>query len=711
MHGNQELQRYLEDSLPENEASSMEAWLDQDPSRWKRLEELADDHALVANLRHSLPAIIYQHEPQFQRAMADASTAAQSDSPTVSQRINVAARKTEPDHVSLEGYRVIRQLGSGGMGAVYEAEHELMQKRVAVKVMAPRYLQDSIAVERFMAEMVAIGKLNHVNLVRGLDARRENGRLYLIMEYLEAEDLAAYRLRTGPLPLHVSCDIVGQAALGLAHAHQQGIIHRDIKPSNLMLTDDGVVKVLDLGLARLESEQATTHLTSALTILGTPDYISPEQVQTPRDVDARADIYSLGCTFFFLLTGKSPVHRHTQAMSKLMAHINESPTLPADVRQQIPEPIAQILTKLTHKDRNLRFQSAGDVVEAIAPFCEPIREGRAPQTKSAQPQLPNVASPMEIRRRSFHWRPVALAAAVPLIMIFAFGITLLIETQNGTIELQLANSSQLAEIDVGKDQTITIRDPNDKQPIEITVDRRNQMLRLRKKGFKVFTKDFQLNVNGQKLHIVFIPLETAAIHLAETSAEPAGNSNAADSVISNQIAISHRGKWLIDNGEIVQMEIRAPGQLLMFGDPTWTEYDLSFEGRVPNQTRVHGFSGMFHLTAPNNYVAFGIGIYYNRGHEVSRFVHGTWDRTNGMYTDGTIEPDQWQQVRIQVRGETAHSYLNDQLLFVSHEPLFESGRCGLATYDTRARFRNLLVKSPDGRILWKGLPTSIKDAE
>lgn len=728
MHGNKELQRFLEDSVSENETSLMEGWLDQDPSRWKRLEELADDQALVARLRHSLPAVIYQDEPEFQRAMAEASTAARSKSPTIRHRCRVAEKVDEADDIRLEGYRVIRQLGSGGMGAVYEAQHELMQTRVAVKVMAPRFLQDSIAVERFMSEMVAVGKLNHVNLVRGLDARRENGRLYLIMEYLEAEDLAAYRVRKGSLPLHVSCDIVRQTALGLAHAHQKGIIHRDIKPFNLVLTDEGVVKVLDLGLARLESVQPTTHLTSDLTILGTPDYISPEQVQTPRDVDARADVYSLGCTFFFLLSGRSPFHRHTDAISKLMAHVNEIPTLPADIRERIPGALVQIFAKLTQKDRNLRFQSARDVVDAIAPFCEPMHEGRSLRTESRQPRalenshlaptqpqttpdLPIIASPKAIRQWRFNWRPVALIAVVPLMLVVALGITLLIKTQDGTIELQFADNSQLAAIDVGQDQTISIRDPNDSKPIEITVDRQKQMLRLRKEGFEVLIRDFQINVNGQVIQVAFIPVEPSVTNRTETSAESTGESIAVDSSKPGQIAISHRGEWRIDGDEIVQTKLGVPGQLLIFGDPAWSDYDFSFEGRVPKQTRVHGFSGMFHLKTPIDYVAFGIGIYYNRGHEVSRLVDGKWHRMHGMYSKGSIEPEQWHRVRIQVRGETADCYLNDQLLFVSNEPLFDSGQCGLATYDTRARFRNLRIQTPDGMILWKGLPASIKDAD
>lgn len=717
MHSDEELQRFLAETVSQDESSSIEAWLEQDPSRWRRLEGLADDPQLVARLRDSLPEAIYHHEPEFQRAMAETSVATQATSPTVPITLGSAAEVEEAAPLCLAGYRMIRKLGSGGMGAVYEAEHELMHKRVAVKVMAPRFLEDSVAVERFMSEMVVIGKLNDPNLVRGLDARRENGRLYLVMEYLEGEDLAAYRKRKGPLPLHESCDLIRQAALGLAHAHDQGIIHRDIKPINLMVTGDGIVKVLDLGLARLESTQSSGHLTSDQMIVGTPDYISPEQIQSPRDVDARADIYSLGCTLFFLLTGDAPFQQHANPMPKLMAHVNESPTLPDDIRETIPAALAQVLTKLMEKDRDLRFQSARDVVEAMAAFSQPqaLENEPIPATQLQNTsEFNHIASSQASRKRPVRWPRIGLAAAVPLMLLAAFGITLLLKTKDGIIQLKFADGSQLAAIDVGKDQTITIKDPHDDKRIEIAVDREQRMLRLKKEGFEVLTKDFQLNVDGQKIEVTFIPIPPATTESSQPSVaivEEPEQPNTADSEQLNPIAISHRGDWQIDGDEIVQTKVAVPGQLLTFGDPTWSEYNLSFEGRVPNQTRVHGFSGMFQLKSPREYVAFGVGIYYNRGHEVSRSIAGNWHRNKGMYTEGAIEPEKWHQVRIKVRGATAHCYLDDQLLFVSEEPLFSVGQCGLATYDTRARFRNIRVETPDGKILWKGPPKSIQKAD
>ncbi len=717
MHSDEELQRFLAETVSEDESSSIEAWLEQDPSRWQRLEELADDPQLVARLRNSLPEAIYHDEPEFQRAMAETSVATQATSPTVPITLGSAAEVEEAAPLGLAGYRMIRKLGSGGMGTVYEAEHELMHKRVAIKVMAPRFLEDTVAVERFMSEMVVIGKLNDPHLVRGLDARRENGRLYLVMEYLEGEDLSAYQKRKAPLPLHECCDLIRQAALGLAHAHEQGIIHRDIKPINLMVTSEGIVKVLDLGLARLESPQTTEPLTSAQMIVGTPDYISPEQIQSPRDVDARADIYCLGCTLFFLLTGNAPFQQHADPLPKLMAHVNESPTLPDDIRETIPKALAQVLAKLMEKDRERRFQSAREVVEAMAAFCLPQAMENEPIAVT-QPQPPPewkpIARSQASRQRPTRWPRIGLAAAGPLMLLAAFGITLLIKTEHGIIQLKFADSSQLAAIDVSKDQTITIEDPTDDKLVEIAVDRKQRRLRIKKAGFEVLTKDFQLNLNGQKIEVTFTPIQPATTQGAEPSVameEESTRPTAAAAEPPHSIAISHRGDWRIDGEEIVQTQLGVQGQLLTFGDPTWSEYDLSFEGRVPNQTRVHGFSAMYHLKSPREYVAFGVGIYYNRGHEVSRSIAGKWHRNKGMFAKGAIEPEKWHQIRVKVRGTTAHCYLDDQLLFVCDEPLFGSGQCGLATYDTRARFRNIRVETPDGVVLWKGPPQSIQKAE
>ncbi len=196
-------------------------------------------------------------------------------------------------------YRVERFLGRGGMGAVYQARHRQMDRKVALKVIRPHLLQHDAAVTRFRQEVKLAGKLDHPNIVRAHDADQAGTLYFLVMEYVEGTDLAHYLKQHGPLPVAEACDLILQAARGLQHAHEQGLVHRDVKPSNLLRTPAGQIKVLDFGLARLvrvEDGPAGTEATGQGVVLGTPDYIAPEQTYDSRRADARSDVYSLGCT-------------------------------------------------------------------------------------------------------------------------------------------------------------------------------------------------------------------------------------------------------------------------------------------------------------------------------------------------------------------------------------------------------------------------------
>ena len=195
----------------------------------------------------------------------------------------------------LSGYQLTEKLGQGGMGAVYKAVHTKLDKTVAVKILPADRLQDDEAVARFEREMKAVGKLDDPHIVRATDAGEADGTHFLVMEYVEGEDLGEILERYGPLGLPEACEVIRQAASGLQHAHEHGLVHRDIKPSNLMLTAKGDVKLLDLGLALLDAEEdAPRELTHTGNIMGTVDYISPEQIRDTHNVDIRTDLYSLG---------------------------------------------------------------------------------------------------------------------------------------------------------------------------------------------------------------------------------------------------------------------------------------------------------------------------------------------------------------------------------------------------------------------------------
>jgi hypothetical protein len=265
-------------------------------------------------------------------------------------------------------YRVLRLLGQGGMGAVYVAEHRVMRRLVALKVIKPVYTADPAAVERFRREVRAAAQLQHPNIVTAHDADRAGDRHFLVMEYVEGVSLAHLLRERGPLPVAVACAYVRQAALGLQHAHERGLVHRDIKPDNLMRTADETVKVLDFGLAALTAERGPDGLTSANVVMGTPDYMAPEQAEDARAADIRADVYSLGCTLYELLTGQVPYPAPT-GLRKVLAHRDKPLPSVRDLRPEVPPELAEVLARMLFKRPADRYQTPGEVAEALAPFA------------------------------------------------------------------------------------------------------------------------------------------------------------------------------------------------------------------------------------------------------------------------------------------------------------------------------------------------------
>jgi serine/threonine protein kinase/biotin carboxyl carrier protein len=290
-------------------------------------------------------------------------------------------------------YRIVKRLGSGGMGTVYLAEHRLMDRLVALKVIRHDLLGNELLVERFRREVKAAARLAlHPNIVAAYDAEQAGDSHFLVMEFVEGVDLAHLVKRQGPLPFALACQAVKQAAEGLEHAFQRGMVHRDIKPQNLMRTPDGQVKILDFGLARFASEavselvpaeretnsgtEAKAHDSSApitLTdmVLGTADYIAPEQATSPRSADIRADVYSLGCTLYYLLTGRTPFPEGS-LIQKLKAHSEQVPRPLLEFRPDVPTKLARIVDRMMAKERSLRFPRPSDVALALAPFANAL---------------------------------------------------------------------------------------------------------------------------------------------------------------------------------------------------------------------------------------------------------------------------------------------------------------------------------------------------
>jgi serine/threonine-protein kinase len=269
----------------------------------------------------------------------------------------------------LGSYVILDQLGIGGMGQVFLAEHSKMHRLVALKVLPLFSQEDAVARERFFREARAAAALDHPNIVRVFDLCQEGKLLYLVMEYVEGVSLQGIVTRYGPLDVATACHYARQIAFGLQHAYEMGFVHRDIKPANLLLDRVGVVKVLDLGLVRSEAE-AGSGLTKQLdnkSILGTADYVAPEQAVDSSKVDIRADIYSLGATLYFLLAGRTLFPEGRTAQKLVWQQIKE-PVAIQRLRPQVPAELADVVHTMLQKRPDDRFQTPAEVFDALAPF-------------------------------------------------------------------------------------------------------------------------------------------------------------------------------------------------------------------------------------------------------------------------------------------------------------------------------------------------------
>ena len=262
-------------------------------------------------------------------------------------------------------YKLLDHLGSGGMSNVFLAEHVLMQRRVAIKVLPKKRVEDSSYLARFVREAQAVAALDHRNIVRAYDIDNDGDNHYLVMEYIDGRDLQRIVHDDGPLDYTVAADYICQAAEGLAHAHHAGLIHRDVKPANLLVDAANVVKLLDLGLARFTDEH-TASLTVAHdeNVLGTADYLAPEQALDSHGVDARADLYSLGCALYYMLTGHPPFPDGTLPQ-RLMAHQRQQPPSIRKDRPDAPQDLLDICARMMAKKPANRYQSAVEVIEAM----------------------------------------------------------------------------------------------------------------------------------------------------------------------------------------------------------------------------------------------------------------------------------------------------------------------------------------------------------
>jgi serine/threonine-protein kinase len=275
---------------------------------------------------------------------------------------------------------LLERLGEGGMGQVFKAWHRSWDRIVALKIIRKDRLDSPETVRRFEREIEAASRLSHPNIVAAYDSGTVAGTRYVALEYVEGWDLSRLLKSSGPLPVAIACDYMGQAALGLQHAFERGLVHRDIKPSNLLVARSsrnkdsaaelGTLKILDMGLARLSnSEEPADTITNFQATLGTPDYIAPEQARDAHAADIRSDLYSLGCTFYHLVTGRVPFPGGA-AMEKLLKHWMEEATPIEELRPEVSVELGDIIRKLMAKKPQDRCQEPIELVAALARVTE-----------------------------------------------------------------------------------------------------------------------------------------------------------------------------------------------------------------------------------------------------------------------------------------------------------------------------------------------------
>lgn len=378
-----QLAAFVAGSLDEPTRQVVEAHIEQCAACCDQLQSLPHDE-LVIKLRRSVAS------PDCEETLA-AIHRGSTESQTTAEHVPIELA----DHAR---YRIVKRLGTGGMGVVYQAEHRLMGRMVALKVLRHGLVASKKAAERFRLEVQAAATLSHRNIVAAYDAEQAGDLHFLVMEFIEGVDLSELVHHRGRLSVLHACNYTMQVAQGLQHAFEQGMVHRDMKPHNLMRTAKGTVKILDFGLAKFATQEGTATDESGLTelgvTLGTPDYIAPEQARDARQADIRADIYGLGCTLYFLLTGQPPFPKGT-AIEKILAHCEHEPTPVDAIRDDVPEEVVDIVQRMMAKDPADRWQSPADVVNALKPFAKPGQPQIVSPAKSMKPSDVATSPPRE----------------------------------------------------------------------------------------------------------------------------------------------------------------------------------------------------------------------------------------------------------------------------------------------------------------------------
>jgi serine/threonine protein kinase len=672
-----------------------------------------------------------------------------------------------PELVDHLDYEIVRELGRGGMGVVYLAQNKLMGRPEVLKVVGRHLVERPGVGDRFLREIRSAAKLHHPNIVTAHSAIRLGESLVLAMEYVEGLDLAKMVKTKGPLPIAHACYFVHQAALGLQHAHERGMVHRDIKPANLILARDGkkaIVKVLDFGLAKVTSEgQTDSGLTREGQMLGTPDYIAPEQIRNAQSADIRADIYSLGCTFYYLLTG-GPPFRGDHLWDVYQAHFSMEAGPLNLVRPEVPVELAAVVAKMMAKEPGRRFQTPKDVAQALTPFFKRINASAQissaevshvgqqtaqparveipsvatqpatnvvpavapPVKKSSQPDwaepkwesliefketepltepAPRVVAKPKVGKPTWFWlATVAGLLLLGFLVVWAV-VVLVVRTPNGNLVLENVPEKAVVEVDGEKKVIVT---PAAGKPIEIQLKPGTHSVVVKRDGV-VLTgetltiesgKDFKLDVRRE-----------AEVGSRSATSESKISSKQTDEanppIIDRTRFAVHAGNWSLDGDDLVQTDVTRWYNATLFGDDRWTDYDFTVDAmRVGG---ANSFSLFFRSMDKDDGFEFAVSGEGNTTCHIA--THQNLHSQKLKSFDFTLQDHKWYNARVQVRGNRLEGFITNLSaggreikVFDIDDGRHSRGRVGLGTFLSSFRFKNIKVTSPDGKVLWEGPP-------
>jgi serine/threonine protein kinase len=747
--------------LDETVAGTVSQHLEQCAPCRQRVAELSSD-SFVGRLREAQPRqaevperprTIVETEPYDRaRARNPGKQVAIPEEPASSKlpseaMPSEASGSLPPELVNHPQYEVIRELGRGGMGVVYLVHNKLMDRLEVLKLLSQEMLGKQERVDRFLREIQSAAKLHHPNVVAAHTAFPMGKMLVLAMEYVEGDDLAKLVRARGPLPVLNACYFAYQTAQGLQHAHERGMIHRDIKPGNLILFRQGkkgTVKILDFGLAKVTSEQKIDGaLTQQGQMLGTPDYIAPEQTLDAQKADIRSDIYSLGCTLYHLLTGNPPFSGNTLYAVLQAHHAVEAKSVNL-VRPEVPVELAAVVAKMMAKEPSRRYQTPAEVAQALKPFLKPGGlTSRQPELEpdvspldrpSATPvpaalpmpdesEHPFLAPMPEVEpserwkslidtpsltpsgalpaiRKSLQRSPKWLWATTGITCVLLAGLiiawaagALRVKTKDGVIVIE--NLPEQASVYVDG-EIVTLRPAGDGRAGEITV---------RTGDHRVEVKKGDVTVSGENVNIANSDRKPLRIRLEPgkpISDEPVSGIASARPIDLQlrQAYQSSTGVWTIDGNELVQELEDGDDCTLAFGDFTWKDYDFACEGEKIGGRGEIGI--VYHVT--------------NNGRD--ELILGRWDGTfesaGSMDSEGyerlkwrktsELQDGRWYKLRVRIRGARFQLFVDDKQVFEIEVARNPQGAVGLRTWNTAARFRNLRVTDSSGKLLFEGLP-------